>query len=360
MATAGPPAARTAAARRSSPPHGMVAASQPLAAQVGIDILKAGGNAIDAAVAVNAMLGLVEPHMNGVGGDLFALVWDAETERLYGLNGDGPRAVRDQPRDAGPAGLRAHAGQRAADVDGARRGRRLARAAGALRDDGAGRRPRAGHRLRARRLPRERDHPGTVDRRGARTGRVARLRGHLPAGRPPRRASGRCSGTRGSPPPTRPLPREAAMPSTRATSRAASSPSARRTAATSRWPTSRTTRRPGWRPVSTSYRGYDVWEVPPNSSGILALMILNIMEGIRRRRARPQLRRGDPPLRRGEEAGLGRPQHLRRGRRRQRAADGGARLQGLRGRPAQADRPRARVHRSDARAALRAQRHGLP
>ena len=70
-------------------PHGMVAASHPLAAQVGIDILKAGGNAIDAAVAVNAVLGLVEPHMNGVGGDLFAIVWDAETERLYGLNATG-------------------------------------------------------------------------------------------------------------------------------------------------------------------------------------------------------------------------------------------------------------------------------
>ena len=70
-------------------PYGMVAASHPLAAQVGIDILKAGGNAIDAAVAVNAVLGLVEPHMNGVGGDLFAIVWDAETERLYGLNATG-------------------------------------------------------------------------------------------------------------------------------------------------------------------------------------------------------------------------------------------------------------------------------
>ena len=70
-------------------PHAMVAASQPLAAQVGIDILKAGGNAFDAAVAVNAVLGLVEPHMNGVGGDLFALVWDAKTERLYGLNATG-------------------------------------------------------------------------------------------------------------------------------------------------------------------------------------------------------------------------------------------------------------------------------
>jgi len=70
-------------------PHGMVAASQPLAAQVGLDILKAGGNAIDAAVAVNAMLGLVEPHMNGIGGDMFAIVWHAETEQLYALNATG-------------------------------------------------------------------------------------------------------------------------------------------------------------------------------------------------------------------------------------------------------------------------------
>ncbi len=70
-------------------PHGMVAASQPLAAQVGIEILKAGGNAIDAAVAVNAMLGLVEPHMNGIGGDMFAIVWDAESQKMYALNATG-------------------------------------------------------------------------------------------------------------------------------------------------------------------------------------------------------------------------------------------------------------------------------
>jgi len=70
-------------------PHGMVAASQPLAAQVGIDILKAGGNAIDAAVAVNAMLGLVEPHMNGIGGDMFAIVWDADSEQMYAINATG-------------------------------------------------------------------------------------------------------------------------------------------------------------------------------------------------------------------------------------------------------------------------------
>ncbi|MEN8230324.1 MAG: gamma-glutamyltransferase [Bacteroidota bacterium] len=69
--------------------HGMACTSQPLATQVALDILKAGGNAIDAAVAANAVLGLVEPTGNGVGGDLFAIVWDAETEKIYGLNASG-------------------------------------------------------------------------------------------------------------------------------------------------------------------------------------------------------------------------------------------------------------------------------
>jgi len=69
--------------------HGMAATSQPLATQVAIDILKRGGNAIDAAIAANATLGLVEPTGNGVGGDLFAIVWDAKTKKLYGLNASG-------------------------------------------------------------------------------------------------------------------------------------------------------------------------------------------------------------------------------------------------------------------------------
>ena len=69
--------------------HGMAATSQPLATQVALDIMKRGGNAIDAAIAANAALGLMEPTGNGIGGDLFAIVWDAETEQLYGLNASG-------------------------------------------------------------------------------------------------------------------------------------------------------------------------------------------------------------------------------------------------------------------------------
>jgi len=68
---------------------GIVAASQPLAAKAGAEILDRGGNAIDAAIAANAVLGLVEPHMNGVGGDLFAIVYEAKTGKLHGLNASG-------------------------------------------------------------------------------------------------------------------------------------------------------------------------------------------------------------------------------------------------------------------------------
>lgn len=76
--------------------NGMAATSQPLATQVAIDILKKGGNAIDAAIAANAMLGLVEPTGCGIGGDLFAIIWSADKNKLYGLNASGrsPRSLK--------------------------------------------------------------------------------------------------------------------------------------------------------------------------------------------------------------------------------------------------------------------------
>ncbi|TVQ11790.1 MAG: gamma-glutamyltransferase [Bacteroidetes bacterium] len=69
--------------------HGMAATSHPLATQAALDILKKGGSAVDAAIAANAMLGLMEPTGCGIGGDLFAIIWDADSKQLHGLNASG-------------------------------------------------------------------------------------------------------------------------------------------------------------------------------------------------------------------------------------------------------------------------------
>ena len=76
-------------------PHAMAATSHPLATQVALDVMKSGGSAVDAAIAANATLGLMEPTGNGIGGDLFAIVWDPKTKKLHGYNGSGrsPRSL---------------------------------------------------------------------------------------------------------------------------------------------------------------------------------------------------------------------------------------------------------------------------
>src|SRR5438477_7823874 len=75
--------------------HGIVATSHVLASQAGAQILARGGSAIDAAIAANAVLGVTEPMMNGIGGDLFLIYWDAKSGKLYGLNASGwaPRGL---------------------------------------------------------------------------------------------------------------------------------------------------------------------------------------------------------------------------------------------------------------------------
>ena len=79
--------------------HGMVAAAHPLAVEIGLAVLRDGGSAVDAAIAVNAALAFMEPTSCGLGGDLFAMVWDPETETLHGLNGSGraPAALTGRP-----------------------------------------------------------------------------------------------------------------------------------------------------------------------------------------------------------------------------------------------------------------------
>ncbi len=69
--------------------HGMAATEQPLATEIAVSVLKKGGSAVDAAIAANAAIGLMQPVLNGIGGDLFAIVWDPKTKQLYGYNGSG-------------------------------------------------------------------------------------------------------------------------------------------------------------------------------------------------------------------------------------------------------------------------------
>src|SRR5216684_3412911 len=80
--------------------QGIVATSQVLASQAGAQILARGGSAVDAAIAANAVLAVMEPLMDGLGGDMFAIYWDAKTAKLTGLNGSGPA-----PRGLSPAFL---------------------------------------------------------------------------------------------------------------------------------------------------------------------------------------------------------------------------------------------------------------
>ena len=85
--------------------NGGVATSQPIASQVGIDVLKAGGNAVDAAVTMASTLGVVEPMSTGIGGDIFALIWDPNTEKISSFNGSGTSSRNSNPQELIDKGL---------------------------------------------------------------------------------------------------------------------------------------------------------------------------------------------------------------------------------------------------------------
>lgn len=259
-------------------PHGMVAASHPLAAQVGIDILKAGGNAIDTAVAVNAVLGLVEPHMNGVGGDLFAIVWDNETQRLHGLNATGRSpyeinqevfARQDLERVPGTGPL-------TWTVPGAVDGwDQLLTRFGTM----------GFAEVLAPAIAYARDgFPVSEIIQGQWAASEASLAEwptsaatYLPNGRPP--AVGEVFRNPG-------LVRTYEAIATGGRDAFYRGEIARKIVAFSEANGGYFTTRDfedhtsAWvEPVTSSYRGHDIWEIPPNSSGIVALMMLNILEG---------------------------------------------------------------------------------
>jgi gamma-glutamyltranspeptidase / glutathione hydrolase len=257
--------------------HGMVAAAHPLAVQIGVDVLQKGGSAADAAIAVNAALGFVEPMSCGIGGDLFAIVWDAKTQKLYGLNASGrsPRAIsadkvkpdadgtiRERTPDSwtvpgtvnGWFALHERFGRvpmadlLAPSIRAAREGEAVPEVIAALWEAGAGTYKAA---------------PGFA-------------RTFLPEGRPPREGEvfrnpdlarayealardGRDAFYRGA------IAKDIASFSRRNGGFLAEEDLA--------------ADRPDWvEPISTTYRGVRVFELPPNGQGISALQLLNVME----------------------------------------------------------------------------------
>ena len=257
--------------------HGMAATSHPLATQVALDILKAGGSAVDAAVAANAAIGLMEPTGNGVGGDLFAIVWDPKSKKLHGYNGSGrsPRSLtleilQAQGKTIPPRGPLPVSVPGAVDGWFALHGKFgrlpikqvLAPAIGYARD---------GHPVAeiiadawARSVPVLSKWPGfteqfTINGRAPTKGEIwknpnlARTLEKLADG-------GRDAFYKGD------IARTIADYMKANGGYLAYEDLA---AHQGEWV----------QPVSANYRGYDVWELPPNSQGIAALQMLNILEG---------------------------------------------------------------------------------
>jgi len=258
--------------------HGMAATSQPLATQVALDVLKDGGSAVDAAIAANAMLGLVEPTGCGVGGDLFAIVWDANAKTLAGLNASGrsPRSLTlDYFREHGIEQI-PYLGPLTVSVPGAvdgwyelhgRYGRlpmtRLLAPAIAYAEQGFPVSETIAW-LWQENVESRKDFPGVRE--------TYMPRGHAPEKgevfRNPRlaetyrqiAAGGRDAFYKGE------IARKiASYMKDEGGFLSYEDLAAHR----SEWV----------QPLSTSYRGYDVYELPPNSQGIAALQLLNVLEG---------------------------------------------------------------------------------
>ena len=275
VASGGPSGRRD---RWRSSTRGIVAAENPLAAQAGAVVLARGGHAVDAAIAANAVMGLVAPMMNGVGGDLFAIVHDAASNTVHGLNASGwsPAGTSIEFLTARGMSMMPQQGIHAVTVPGAVSGWM------ALHESSARRRSRRScpPRLRTQRM----DFPSRRSRRsnglaacrccGAKPTRCVT---YLPDGRPPDAgeifrnpdlartlraiaADGGDAFYRGE------VARRILECSE---DRGGAFTAADLSEYEAEWVT----------PLTTNYRGWDVYEIPPNSQGIAALVMLNILEG---------------------------------------------------------------------------------
>jgi gamma-glutamyltranspeptidase/glutathione hydrolase len=257
--------------------YGIVAASQPLAARAGVQVLERGGHAVDAAIAANAVMGLVEPHMNGIGGDLFAIVYDASSDRLYGLNSGGwaPQALAPALLESRGVAEMPRAGIHSVTVPGAVAGW------DALR-------------TRFGRLPfsdllapaifyAEDGFPVSDVIAGTWSGLTDKLRGdanaaatYLPNGRAPR--AGEVFRNRDLAQSLRLIALEGSSAYyTGGIGNAILETSAK--LGGTMGPADLAEFRPEWvDPIFTTYRGWTVYELPPNTQGIAALVMLNLME----------------------------------------------------------------------------------
>ncbi|MCW0401953.1 Glutathione hydrolase-like YwrD proenzyme [Xanthomonas sacchari] len=259
-------------------PHAMAATSQPLATQIALETMREGGSAVDAAIAANAALGLMEPTGNGVGGDLFAIVWDPKTQKLYGYNGSGRSPKALTLAEFQRRGLKEipATGPLPVSVPGAVDGwfalhDRFGRRTMAQNLAPAIRYARDGHPVAEtiayywdRSVPRLSQYPGfkeqfTIDGHAPRKGELWK-NPNLADTLQQIADGGRDAFYKG------PIARtiDAYFKANGGFLRYEDLASHH-----GEWV----------EPVSTNYRGYDVWELPPNSQGIAALQMLNILEG---------------------------------------------------------------------------------
>lgn len=277
--------------------NGMAATSQPLATQVALDILKAGGSAVDAAIAANATLGLIEPTGSGIGGDLFAIIWDPKTQKLYGLNASG-RAPMGQSLKQLQART-ASTPRSARDVDGtiADWGAASVTIPGAvdgwfemhgrfgklpMRDLLAPSIRYAQQGFPVSELIAQYWKGGTagfeaLHKEGA-IEEIANMRRlYLPGGKAP--AEGELFKNPDLAQTLTTIAEGGRDAFYKGVLAQAMDGYFRRIGAAHRHADFAAHKSEWVEPVSTSYRGYDVWEIPPNGQGIAALQILNILEG---------------------------------------------------------------------------------